>query len=125
MTEWIVTSSVLILVVLGLRFALKGKLRLRLQYGLWALVLIRLLIPLSIASPLSIMNFMPQPQVLDRTVGYRDYQLPDLAMPEIDPSLSPEEQQVQLEQNKITFEQEIEAAKKQTGTPVTVEKGKI
>jgi len=121
-TEWIVTSSVLILVVLGLRFALKGKLRLRLQYGLWALVLIRLLIPLSIASPLSIMNFMPQPQVLDRTVGYRDYQLPDLAMPEIDPSLSPEEQQVQLEQNKIAFEQEIEAAKKQTGTPVTVEK---
>ena len=122
MTEWIVTSSVLILVVLGLRFALKGKLRLRLQYGLWALVLIRLLIPLSIDSPLSIMNFMPQPQVLDRTVGYRDYQLPDLAMPEIDPSLSPEEQQVQLEQNKIAFEQEIEAAKKQTGTPVTVEK---
>lgn len=122
MTEWIVTSSVLILVVLGLRFALKGKIRLRLQYGLWALVLIRLLLPLSIASPLSIMNFIPQPQILDRTVGYRDYQLPDLTMPEIDPSLSSEEQQVQWEQNKIAFDQEIEAAKKKTGTPVTVEK---
>ena len=121
MTEWIITSSVLILVVFGLRSLLKGKLSLRLQYGLWALVLLRLLIPLSIDSQLSIMNFIPEPEVLDQTVGYRDYQLPDLAIPEIDPSLPAEQQQVQLQQNQAAFEQEIQAAKERTGTPVTVE----
>lgn len=45
MTTWIVTSSVLIVVVLVLRFVLQGKISRRLQYGLWALVLLRLLIP--------------------------------------------------------------------------------
>lgn len=57
MTEWIITSSVLILAVTGLRFALKGRMSLRLQYGLWALVLVRLLVPGSFFdSSLSLMN---------------------------------------------------------------------
>ena len=47
MLEWAVTSSVLILVVVALRCFLIGKLSLRLPYGLWALVLIRLLVPAS------------------------------------------------------------------------------
>ena len=50
MTEWIVSSSVLILVVVLLRFLLRGKIRLKLQYGLWALVLARLLVPVSFGS---------------------------------------------------------------------------
>ncbi len=41
MTEWIISSSVLIAVVAALRFILRGKIRLRIQYTLWALVLIR------------------------------------------------------------------------------------
>lgn len=61
MTEWIVTSCVLILIVTGLRFALKGRIGLRLQYSLWLFVLLRLLIPFSIPSPLSIMNVIPAP----------------------------------------------------------------
>ena len=44
MIEWAITSSVLILVVLTLRRLLMGKISLRLQYGLWALVLVRLLL---------------------------------------------------------------------------------
>ena len=48
MVEWIVSSSVLIAVVILLRFVLKGKLSLRLQYALWAVVLARLLVPVSI-----------------------------------------------------------------------------
>ena len=57
MTEWILSSSVLILVVIGLRTLLKGKISLRLQYALWALVLLRLLIPLNFgASSLSTAN---------------------------------------------------------------------
>lgn len=57
MLEWAVTSSVLILAVLLLRQCLKGKVSLRLQYGLWALVLLRLLIPVSFGSTaVSILN---------------------------------------------------------------------
>ena len=47
MMEWIISSSVLIAVVILLRYALRGKLDLRLQYALWAVVLLRLLIPVS------------------------------------------------------------------------------
>ena len=47
MVEWIVSSSVLIAVVILLRFTLKGKISLRLQYALWAVVLARLLVPVS------------------------------------------------------------------------------
>ena len=57
MTEWIITSCVLILVVIILRTVLKGKISLRLQYALWALVLVRLLIPGSLfSSAVSVMN---------------------------------------------------------------------
>lgn len=60
MTEWFITSSVLILIVLLLRTLLKGKISLRLQYGLWALVLVRLLLPISLpASEFSVMNTAP------------------------------------------------------------------
>ena len=47
MVEWIVSSSVLIAVLILLRFVLKGKISLRLQYALWAVVLVRLLVPVS------------------------------------------------------------------------------
>ena len=45
MFAWILSSSVLILVVIILRYALKGKISLRLQYAMWGLVLLRLLLP--------------------------------------------------------------------------------
>ena len=48
MIEWIVSSSVLIAVVTALRFLLRGKISAKLQYALWALVLIRLLMPYGI-----------------------------------------------------------------------------
>ncbi len=57
MINWIVTSSVLILVVVLLRFLLRGKISLRLQYALWAIVLIRLLFPFEHgATDLSLLN---------------------------------------------------------------------
>lgn len=57
MIEWIITSSVLIIVVIVLRFILKGKINLRLQYAFWVLVLLRLLIPFSFGnSVLSVIN---------------------------------------------------------------------
>ena len=47
MVEWILSSSVLIAVVILLRLLLKGRISLRLQYALWTLVLVRLLVPVS------------------------------------------------------------------------------
>ena len=61
MTGWIISSSALIVIVALLRSALKGKMSLRLQYALWLLVLVRLLIPVSFfSSGLSVMNAVPE-----------------------------------------------------------------
>ena len=57
MVDWIVSSSALIVIVALLRYLLKGKISLRLQYALWVLVLIRLLVPFSFGqSSFSVMN---------------------------------------------------------------------
>lgn len=47
MIEWIVSSSVLILIVIALRFVLKGKISPRMRCFLWTVVMLRLLIPFS------------------------------------------------------------------------------
>lgn len=68
MINWIISSSILILVIIVLRYLFKGKISLRLQYGLWLLVAVRLLVPFNFgASSLSVENLtakaMTQPQV--------------------------------------------------------------
>ena len=61
MINWIVSSGVLILIVIGMRYFLKGKISAKLQYALWILVAIRLLIPVSFGnSMLSIENITTQ-----------------------------------------------------------------
>lgn len=61
MTEWIITSSLLIAIVLLVRRLFRGKLSLRLQYALWLVVLVRLLIPGTVAQTgLSVLNYLPQ-----------------------------------------------------------------
>lgn len=60
MTNWIITSSVLILIFVAARRLLKGHISPLLQYGLWLIVLARLIIPVnSIQSPISILNAIP------------------------------------------------------------------
>ena len=57
MMQWIVSSSILILVMAGLRFLLGNKTRLSLRYALWALVLVRLLVPFQFgSSSISVQN---------------------------------------------------------------------
>ena len=52
--EWVFTSVFLILVVLGLRAALGRRISARLRYALWAVVLVRLLVPVQLfTSPLA------------------------------------------------------------------------
>lgn len=50
MLEMLISSSVLILVLILLRHFLRGRIRARLQYALWLLVLLRLLIPGTVVS---------------------------------------------------------------------------
>lgn len=61
MINWIVSSSVLILIVVGMHHFLKGKISAKLQYALWLLVAVRLLVPMSFGnSVLSIENITNQ-----------------------------------------------------------------
>ena len=61
MLEWILSSCVLILAVVGLRYLLRGRLSLRLQYAMWLIVLLRLLLPVSLGSSrVSVTNALPQ-----------------------------------------------------------------
>ena len=65
MLEWVVTSAALCALVAALRYLLRGKISLRLQYALWGLVLLRLLLPVSFgSSSLSIMNALPGENML-------------------------------------------------------------
>ncbi|MGN1001327.1 MAG: M56 family metallopeptidase [Oscillospiraceae bacterium] len=74
MTEWIISSSVLILVLVLLRRVLRGRISLRLQYGLWALVLLRLLLPVSLAeSAVSVMNAAGAVPVVQTAELLEDY----------------------------------------------------
>ena len=57
MMQWSISSAVLTAAVIGLRYLLRGRISLRMQYALWLLVLVRLLVPVSFgASDLSVMN---------------------------------------------------------------------
>ena len=66
MKEVLITSSVLILVITALRFVFREKISRRLQYALWALVLVRLLVPLSL--PASSMSVLSGTQALENHI---------------------------------------------------------
>ena len=86
MKEIIITSSVLILVVLLLRRLLRGKISLRLQYALWVLVLLRLLLPVfPIESPVSLMNAAaPMANTAARVLGRMGYTPSGSALAQLD-----------------------------------------
>ena len=52
--QWAVSASVLILLVLGVRLLLRGRLSCRFVYALWAVVLVRLLLPFQLSIPLPV-----------------------------------------------------------------------
>lgn len=73
--EWMLSSSVLILVILLIRRLTLGRISMRLRYALWALVLVRLLIPFSFGStPVSIMNTAQQVPVIQDAQVLHDIQ---------------------------------------------------
>ena len=73
MTEWIISSSILIVTMLLLRTVLRGKVTPRIQYALWAIVLLRLLMPFSLfQSTLSVQNI--HEEVRERPAVQQVYQ---------------------------------------------------
>ena len=80
MTEWIISSTAIILIVIAMRGLLKGKISLRLQYGLWALVLVRLLVPFTFFdSSWSVSNvaqtLRQQPAIQEASASVENYEL--------------------------------------------------
>ena len=73
MIEWVVSSCILILAVIALRYLLRGKISLRLQYALWLLVLARLLIPVSFGSTdISVMSVVEKAPAVQTVESVRD-----------------------------------------------------
>lgn len=69
MKQAVFSASVLILVIIALRYAFRGKVPRRLQYALWGLVLLRLCLPFPLfESRLSVMGAVPDTGVADREV---------------------------------------------------------
>lgn len=61
MTEWFVSSAVLAAVLIGAHYLLRGKISARLQYALWLVLLVRLLLPLSVGkTAVSVANLLPE-----------------------------------------------------------------
>ena len=59
--EMLFTSTILIIAIFCLRKMTLGKISMRLRYGLWLLVAVRLLVPLSAGtSAFSVMNLLPE-----------------------------------------------------------------
>ena len=101
MIEWILSSSILILIVIALRIVFKGKISLRLQYAMWGLVLFRLLLPISFGSAdFSVANFAnleKVPPVVTNTVKPNTYVPDNLPAQNPQPGEFPSQEIIQSE----------------------------
>ena len=81
MTEVLVSSTVLILALAALRLLLRGKIDPRLQYALWLLAALRLLLPVPlVSSPVSVMNAAADvPAAVQRLTAPEDRRAPQTA----------------------------------------------
>ena len=81
MTEILVSSTVLILVLTALRFLLRGRISPRLQYALWLLAALRLLLPGTLVrNPVSVMNAIPDvPAAVQQLTAPEDRRAPQKA----------------------------------------------
>lgn len=104
MLEILISSTVLILVLTALRFLLRGKISPCLQYALWLLAALRLLLPVSLVrSPVSVMNAVPDvPAAVQRLTAPEDRRAPQTDSAQAptqtvsEPGAAPAEAQTQL-----------------------------
>lgn len=73
--EWFWSSSILILLIVLIRFLLREKIRPYVRYALWLIVAIRLLLPFSLTeTAVSVLNLLPEydvAEMLQDDVEYR------------------------------------------------------
>ena len=80
MINWIISSSCLILIVLVIRSLCTGKISLRMQYALWLLVAVRLLLPVNLgSSAISIENFINHISVQRQAVEMEDNDVSEIS----------------------------------------------
>lgn len=122
MISWIVSSSVLIAVIVAVRFLFKGKMSPRLQYLLWLLVLLRLLLPVSIGeSAASVMNYVPEQE----SIRWEDVQarLADAPQSPLQPNVEEPITAPQPEKNTLSDKLNNPVSEKagQTAEPIYLE----
>ena len=87
MLEWFVSSAVLTAVLIALRALLRGRLSPKLQYALWLLALVRLLVPVSVGkTAVSVGNLLPQDAPAVRTEQTADAQSAPAQVPRQSPA---------------------------------------
>lgn len=81
-----ITASIAAVVIMGVRLILRQKLPKLFSYALWAIVLVRLLVPYSFSSPLSLFNIMPvitSPEITQRPDDIRNSPQFDASSPSV------------------------------------------
>lgn len=122
MLEWIASSCALILAVLLLRRLLRGRIGPGLQYALWLLVLVRLLLPVSFgAARVSVQNLVrdADERAASRVVTYVNQTAPDPVPSEPAPAQSATAQP-QYMQSAAAPRPQPEAQLTETARPVTL-----
>ena len=122
MLEWIASSCALILAVLLLRRLLRGRIGPGLQYALWLLVLVRLLLPVSFgAARVSVQNLVrdADERAASRVVTYVNQTAPDPVPSEPAPAQSATAQP-QHTQSAAAPQSQPEAQLTETARPVTL-----
>ena len=126
MREMLITSSVLILALLLLRFLFRSTISRRTQYALWLLVALRLLIPVSIGSSgwsvAAMSDQLPEREISESILTVVGGDAPDLAPREPDPSLPEAEQRELYQAYQKEWKDEVDRSKMETGgIPITVQ----
>ena len=80
--NWVIKSSImasiLAVLILLVKYALRNKLAAKWQYAIWILLIIRLLIPYDIQSPWSIYSLLPNNSVIIPMVNQATIRIPDI-----------------------------------------------
>ena len=126
MMEMLITSSVLILAILLLRFLFRRTISRRVQYALWLLVALRLLMPVSVGisgwSVAVVTDKLPEREISESILTVVGGNAPDLAVREPDPSLSEAEQRELYQAYQKGWKDEVDRSKIETGgIPITVQ----
>jgi len=126
MKEMLITSSVLILALLLLRFLFRSTISRRVQYALWLLVALRLLVPVSVGtsdwSVAVVTDQLPEREISDSILTVVGGDAPDLAVREPDPSLPEAEQRELYQAYQKEWKDEVDRSKIETGgIPITVQ----